>query len=730
MCTIGDRIKNKRKELGWTQLQLAKRLNVTDRAVSKWEQNEGNPDFGLLPELARQLNVSLDYLITGKLDEPQINLDDMDYQKRAIYLIQKDDVDNFRKYGYITETILFDDYYRKLSGISSKFENEMRDSIYSHKSHKIFNAVLDEFVTLKIWKSGKFSDQLSPATLVYDNVDQFISMCVESARIDGFEAIQLRWFAINENTSTDVKPNAPKIRPKIENVNVLDSSATYLMSQSTFDLIFAENVAESVIDYFCDLTFLKREQIGIYYRPQVSFLHNAIISALYNSKRFEKLDYVMSQLNSNLDKSAIFWNNSKKDRNNHLEYYGGYIVDRRTSYSNELIYPNVSAVVCHIPLKYAMENYDIEWIRKFNNYNKEVARVFQEGKSEDILSDEDIHAIEVRSNSASSDEDIIIADRTRYGLLDYRFLDTPTTDIAELKKTLTVMKRYYDNIIAVGFIHYMEMIETWVKEKEYRKLFEFANDYQLTALEDSALKMNDDEIISIAKNLFLPDSNTIRNVFNFKKEQDYQIQRYIQNASDKSPILPSLLKRQMEIIPFVEYYKISNQFCEYCKSKKEIYYKSIQESLEKRLEMLTGEKKLLEEYNKTIGELSYQYFTELLQKKETEIFIIKLCSLMDIVMKWDYKISGNDFCTRMNTYFDNGPQSREIDDGWGYMVLDAEYEEKEVKPWKEQQKLFNRLRMQRNNIVHSEKNQVECLSLTELEQCLDFVISMIKEKKQ
>lgn len=65
METIGDRIKNKRKELGWTQLDLAKKLNVTDRAVSKWEQGEGNPDFSLLSKLANQLGMSLDYLIAG-----------------------------------------------------------------------------------------------------------------------------------------------------------------------------------------------------------------------------------------------------------------------------------------------------------------------------------------------------------------------------------------------------------------------------------------------------------------------------------------------------------------------------------------------------------------------------------------------------------------------------------------------------------------------------------------
>ena len=67
MITIGDRIRKRRKELNLTQLQLAEKLNVTDRAVSKWEKNDGNPDFTILPTLAEVLNVSLDYLIAGKI---------------------------------------------------------------------------------------------------------------------------------------------------------------------------------------------------------------------------------------------------------------------------------------------------------------------------------------------------------------------------------------------------------------------------------------------------------------------------------------------------------------------------------------------------------------------------------------------------------------------------------------------------------------------------------------
>lgn len=72
MTTIGDRIKYKRKELGLTQAELGRMLGVTDRAVSKWEQGEGNPDMSLITKLSTVLNVSLDYLITGNEPEEKI----------------------------------------------------------------------------------------------------------------------------------------------------------------------------------------------------------------------------------------------------------------------------------------------------------------------------------------------------------------------------------------------------------------------------------------------------------------------------------------------------------------------------------------------------------------------------------------------------------------------------------------------------------------------------------
>lgn len=60
---IGNMIAQKRKELGYTQQNLAEKLNISFQAVSKWENGTSTPDVHLLPELAHILQTSVDALL-------------------------------------------------------------------------------------------------------------------------------------------------------------------------------------------------------------------------------------------------------------------------------------------------------------------------------------------------------------------------------------------------------------------------------------------------------------------------------------------------------------------------------------------------------------------------------------------------------------------------------------------------------------------------------------------
>ena len=60
---IGNLIYTLRKEKQLTQLQLAERMNISDKNVSKWERGLGCPDISLLPDLSKILEVNLEELL-------------------------------------------------------------------------------------------------------------------------------------------------------------------------------------------------------------------------------------------------------------------------------------------------------------------------------------------------------------------------------------------------------------------------------------------------------------------------------------------------------------------------------------------------------------------------------------------------------------------------------------------------------------------------------------------
>ena len=64
---IGKFIAEQRKQKGLTQMQLAERLGVTDRAVSKWENGRSMPDTSIMLELCDTLKISVNELLLGEV---------------------------------------------------------------------------------------------------------------------------------------------------------------------------------------------------------------------------------------------------------------------------------------------------------------------------------------------------------------------------------------------------------------------------------------------------------------------------------------------------------------------------------------------------------------------------------------------------------------------------------------------------------------------------------------
>jgi len=64
---IGKFIAERRKNNGFTQIQLAEKLNITDRAVSKWETGKSMPDSSIMLELCDILRITVNDLLCGEI---------------------------------------------------------------------------------------------------------------------------------------------------------------------------------------------------------------------------------------------------------------------------------------------------------------------------------------------------------------------------------------------------------------------------------------------------------------------------------------------------------------------------------------------------------------------------------------------------------------------------------------------------------------------------------------
>ncbi len=83
----GELIRRLRTEQGLTQKELAGRINVSDKAVSKWERGNGCPDVSLLSALAAVFGTDIEVLLSGEIDKNEKEKGDM--KKIRFYVCPK-----------------------------------------------------------------------------------------------------------------------------------------------------------------------------------------------------------------------------------------------------------------------------------------------------------------------------------------------------------------------------------------------------------------------------------------------------------------------------------------------------------------------------------------------------------------------------------------------------------------------------------------------------------------
>ncbi len=638
METIGDRIKNKRKEMGLTQLELANKLGVTDRAVSKWEQNEGNPDISILPRIASIFGMSLDYLMTGT--EPE----------KEIVVMSK------------TELCAKNDDPTMIVNFSPNLQKDengktLLDYAKQYGSKKVLNALID--------KAG---------------CNMAILFGVDTRLPYSIPDIMLTCIPINREREVLKEIYHGDIREKdgdfFNALKKTDQRSKDLVTgfKKVFDLLIAsyETLPEDQKTYYFGMKEYEGTDMDTHcwFNAYPYFIESAV-----KQDKKDLSEILISQVEAHnrwVDRSLMKLH-EKYPRRDEFNYQMQHFRGRK---------------LCLLPstVDCLLSKPDYETAYRVNDL-LESPRLKRE-----------IELLEVENDS-----NMTSSDKTEFRCVDRRML-VPS----EIKKLRD--PELAGAIISDNYVNYYEMVYKLLG-KNKRELFEFFIDNGYDKLADLLLRDKTEELLLKSWNTFnigASDEMLVR--------QPCCVSTHAVKGSDCYANFHRFAK--MGILNDGEQARLEgNNLIHVFETYKSELLNEVKRAVEeeKQLERKKAERA------KSVKGLTRDYFEKLLAEGDEEMFIIKLCSLFDAILKYDYECDGEDLFERMGDFFDRGPKSRQRDDGWGYFVPDTEYEEDFVKPWEGKRDLMQMLRIKRNSIVHPEEEEEAELDREDLEECLEFV---------
>ncbi len=95
--TVGERIAELRKKAGFTQKEMAKKLNVSDKSVSRWERDENLPDLYMAHDIARLFGISVDELIGCESATVPEEVSEPSEDKKATNLRREENIERVLK---------------------------------------------------------------------------------------------------------------------------------------------------------------------------------------------------------------------------------------------------------------------------------------------------------------------------------------------------------------------------------------------------------------------------------------------------------------------------------------------------------------------------------------------------------------------------------------------------------------------------------------------------------
>lgn len=625
--SIGKTIATLRKAKGWTQVELAEKLNVSDKAVSKWESEAGLPEISQLPTMATLFGVTIDYLLTGKTLEKEIVT-----ISKAELCAKTDDV---------------------------SLAEEVKDLPHDENNKKIVDYIL-QYQSLNVFKKlceidssfinrFKMLDAMRLAV-----VSNSLSILVGKVfSIDG----NCKFTFENEDEIKSLLPVEDK-----EYFRNYQDQCICLIPRDFFTLLVTDKrVNETTLN-----TFLSNQngRECVWYHAFPYLIDEAYKNG--NDKLLLKLLDISRKSNAiayeTIDPIVIY--DSSYDYV--LNYF--FIASKYGNKGHGLVR------VLESTIKAALEKGDFDMVQEFNNINIDVenfvtTKFRREHESVTkskcyVATSDEIRVAKLKLDKSVSRTDLEIQSAIHNGIVDIK----EVKEIADFKAVKKALNDYP--------VHPFELVYRMYQQQKWRELFEFSVDYDINRLSDAILYQNKEDIEENILEIWTKDN------------QPYNR-------------LKSLCFNNNELYVSINEISYGRRTNHNQKSIQEVidYLNDVRQRIISELSNKFDKEKI-------VGELTKDYFYSELSKGNMELVIIKLCVRMEAILKYDYNYQGDfsemldRFCGQFNTYDD---------------------EMNNYDPYTPD--MLNRLRRQRNSIVHSEKTD-KPMSDYDIKQCIEYICSL------
>lgn len=606
--SIGKTIAALRKEKGWTQVELAEKLQVSDKAVSKWEKDDAFPSVEFFPALAELFDVSIDYLMTGKKVEPQV-----------VTMSKAELCAKNNKPAMVKE---IDCTHRDENG------KTLIDYIVKYEC-------LDVFVEL--------------CTINKNNISKFkivdaVKFCILSNRLDLLTKVA---FQLDRNvryefdTAKDILGLLPESALEhFGNKQGIDRYAC-ILPDAFFQMVLTDKrIKQETLDFILGK---QANRQCVWYHAFPYLIHQC-----YENNNKEMLSQLLMLTKENNDYA---YSNLTSKQNYAFNYFFIGFYNSKNGHGLVRILEKTT--------KLALDRGDFDLVSVFNEINSAIVKYHNSFKCY-VANGDEIRIAKLKLDKSVSAIDVAIQSTIHNGIVCIDEL-MAINDFNIFKKTLAKYP-----------IHIVEVLMEMLQNNKLREVYQFAIDENDSSLATMIIK----EDMEGAK----------KHIATYWRSDKY-------NINSKHLFI---LKNNRRI----DFYSTTRSYNEY----KTI--DSILAFIEECRQRIINDLSLKLDKEKATGELTREYFLNLLAKGDMEMLIIKLCVRLEAILRCDYHYEGDfvkmidQYCSTFNTYDDE----------------DNNYDP-------HMPRLLHKLRMMRNGIVHSEKCN-DKLSVSELQECIDHICKM------